>query len=205
MLQGGQFDTIYHEHINYFTINSLMHCLRGTDLKIAIFDEFPDLHGGTLRVYLDKRPRHDTIAYFRSKAEMEIMTPKFFGDFATKIEGIKSEFMQLVEGIKWGQDSLVCYGASAKSTVMLNYFGLQPDYVVDDTPTKQWMYTPGSNCEIRPSSTLREDENPLTIILTAWNFAGEIIKKITDLRKNCPETKIITYLPRVGTLKTASV
>jgi hypothetical protein len=128
------------------------------------------------------------------REEEDTFTDEFFEKYSSRITNIK----------KWAQDQnktlSVGYGAAAKGMILMKYFELNFDYVVDDSPYKQEKYTPGTNVKVVSADTLYNDDRNLTVFILAWNLADEIIKKVKFFRKQgtttfvCPFPKqIIEY------------
>lgn len=183
------FDMIYHEHLSYIALTPLAALYRRFGLEI--FDvEKVSSHGGSLRVFAQKkgspRPVGPTVAGLLAFE----MTGGYLSEdrclkFAHDVYRVRDDFVKLVAGLNAAGKKIAGYGAAAKASTMANFYGLhagQIDYVVDDNPLKQNRLVPGARIPISPGSRL-ESETPDFVIIFAWNFAAEILKKIGFLQK----------------------
>ena len=182
MLKRGTFDLIYDEHIFYYTLLNFNITLNRYGLEL--FDvEFIPVHGGSIRGYvshLDAYEKSETllkrIEEERSKS-LDTIAP--LNKFAVKVAKIKDDLSSLVVGLKQQGHKIAGYGATAKSTTLLNYCDLtnnEIDYVVDSTPFKQGKYTPGSHIPILPEDEFTNNPPDYTILF-AWNYQDAIMKK----------------------------
>jgi 2-polyprenyl-3-methyl-5-hydroxy-6-metoxy-1,4-benzoquinol methylase len=192
MIQNGEFDTIYHEHISFFNTNSMQTLCERVGLFLTGITKL-DIHG-TSYVFaiskneLDKNSRAITERIELEKKEglHDIWT---YRDFNKKAETTINALRLLKNSIT---TPLVGYGAAAKGMTVLNASQLKLDYIVDDNPLKQGLYSPGMNIPIVPASKLLEEPEAKTFIVLPWNFKDEIIEKIKKVHNN-PNDKFITY------------
>lgn len=185
LLRDQLFDTIYHEHMSYYSLNPLLLLAERTGFKIFDIQHVP-LDGGSIRVFWKKKESHkwkieqETIDQFRAIEEREkLYTIDTYKDFGARVQRTKEELLQLLGELKQDGKRIVGYGAPAKGTILLNYFHIDKrllDYVVDSTVYKQGLYFPGVHLEIFPESKIYEDR-PEYLLILAWNFATEIIEK----------------------------
>jgi hypothetical protein len=119
-------------------------------------------------------------------------------DFVQKINKIRDDLVEKVDEIKGDGKKIVGFGASAKGNTLLNFANIRLPYIVDDTPTKQGKYSPGMKIPIVPRSTLYKDK-PDYVLILAWNFAEEIMEKLSDL-----DCKFIIPIPEVKEVRDAS-
>lgn len=214
------FDTIYHEHYSYFNTNSFLELLRNTGLYVQHLLINPGIHGGSIRFYLRRCEKgserfrswmacKDQITQERDTGLYQV---KSYVELQGRLDKIRDEFCGLVKQAELDKDAnAVVFGASGKSTVMLNYFrDVQPDYIVDETPAKQGMYSPGRGLKVLGCYEFRRDRYERPIVICSWNCMQESIHKIGWARhvgpqptrlntKNNKESEIIlTYLPKVS-------
>jgi 2-polyprenyl-3-methyl-5-hydroxy-6-metoxy-1,4-benzoquinol methylase len=193
MFVNGEFDTIYHEHISFFSAKSFKKAAELANLVIVDATKTP-IHGTSFFVTFRKKGEVSTTLQNMIREEEDTFTDEFFQKYSSRITNIK----------KWAQDQnktlSVGYGAAAKGMILMKYFELNFDYVVDDSPYKQEKYTPGTNVKVVSADTLYNDDRNLTVFILAWNLADEIIKKVKFFRKPgtttfvCPFPKqIIEY------------
>ncbi len=192
LLEKNLFDTIYHEHLSYFSVKSLMVLADKSDLEI--FDiEKSDLDGGSLKVYWKKRTnkkrkinQEGIGKILKEEEEFGLYKIETYENFADRIKKLKEHAVKKLKDLKKRNKTIVGYGAAAKANVLLNYFGIDKktiDYMVDSTPFKQGKYTPGSHIPIYSEDKIYE-ANPDYVIIFAWNFAREIMEKNKRYKNN---------------------
>lgn len=183
LLQKNLFDTIYHEHLSYFTTATISRLLNRLGMEVFDVSE-TDTHGGSLRVFAQKAGGPNKVAdSVRQFVAMEnakrLSEEATYADFAGKISQNKQKLNRLLQEIKSKGKSIVGYGAPAKGNTLLNYFKIGPDvldYIVDDSPWKQGLYTPGTHIPVVSFDELAK-RKPDYILILAWNFAEPIMKK----------------------------
>lgn len=204
-IRENQFDQFYHEHVNYFNVSSFQALVQRAGLHIVDTVETP-IHGGSVRFFLSLRQGE-----LCSVSHLEQM------NLAEQIEGLHrletyQQFAhQIDENVRmlWYQLGLlkelhgyrlIGYGASAKSTVLLNRPAAYPhhplEYIVDDNPLKQGLFCPNSNVPIYPTAKLLEETRPYAIVILSWNFKDEILKRIRALQSTQAHTNYAAgYVP----------
>lgn len=206
LIEKNLFDTIYHEHLSYFSVKSLL--VLAEKSKLEIFNiEKSELDGGSLKVYwkkkTDKKRKINSSVIKKILKEEEdfgLYDIKTYERFAKRVEKLKTEVVKKLKDLKKKNKTIVGYGAAAKANVLLNYFGIDKktiDYLVDSTPYKQGRFTPGSHIPIYSEDKIYET-NPDYVIIFAWNFAKEIMDKNKKFKEKGgkfifvePELKII--------------
>lgn len=183
MVELVEFDTIYHEHLCYFSVTALDALFRKHGLEIADVQVIP-IHGGTLRVFVRKAdvtgsaPCPDVVVnLFLDEIALGMDEAGFYQDFGQKVRRLREKLCAMLSGLKADGKSIAGYAASAKGTTLLNYCGIGGetlDYVVDRSTVKQGRYTPGTHLLIEPPERLLEDM-PDYALLLAWNYADEIM------------------------------
>lgn len=187
LLDNACFDQIYHEHLCYYSLHAIRHLLRGAGLQLFDVQVIPT-QGQSLRVFAasGERPVSPRVAEVleaeRASGVTEVGT---WQDFAATVEQGKRDMNAMLTGFKSDGKRIVGYGAPAKSTTLLNYYGLGPDtidYIVDSTPLKQGLYTPGMHVPIVGMERLADD-TPDYVFVFAWNFREAILAKEHALRE----------------------
>ncbi len=202
ILEEMQYDFIYHEHIYYYSLLALENHLAKHGM--IIFDIKPiSIHGGSIRYYTTKKdsryaqsisPAVKTLR--QQEKDFGYDKPEVYKKFATNVAQKKRELMTLLNDLKAKGSNIAGYGASGRANTIIQYCGITNeylDYIIDDAPAKQGLYTPGSHLQIRNNQALKE--NPDYMLLLAWAFADEIIAKNQDYLER--GGRIITPLPEV--------
>lgn len=199
-----EFDTVYHEHLCYFSVTSLMRLCDAVGLSIIRVDRV-QIHGGSIRMYAGKKEKYSShVAAVNAMAEDERKTgltaPETFENFAEKTRNTREKLCSLLEFLKSEGKSIAAYGAPAKGNTLLNYCGIDTrllDFAVDKNPLKVGLYTPGAHLPVLPVSAVLERQ-PDYLLILAWNFADEIIKQQSEFETRggkfiipIPEPRII--------------
>lgn len=181
MLDKAEFDTIYHEHVFYFSVTALNNIFNACGLKIFKIIK-QDIHGGTIQILASKnsnRPIENVQEYLDMEKSSGLLSPFVFQKFTQKIEALSHNLKDLLQSLHEDGKRVAGYGAAAKATILLNHFGIDSSlisYVVDKSPHKQNKYIPGVKIPIFAPEKLLEDM-PEYILIMAWNFADEIMQQ----------------------------
>lgn len=181
------FDQIYDEHIFFFTAGSVREAASRHGLELIDVERLP-VHGGEVRYTLARRgarPIAPAVAALLAEEEARGLTGQAtLRGFADGVERIRHDLVKLLDELRTQGRRVVGYGATAKSTTLLNYCGIGPDlvpFICDSTPEKQGRLTPGSHIPVRPPSAFA-DPYPDYALLFAWNHANEILRKESAFR-----------------------
>jgi SAM-dependent methyltransferase len=206
MLENCEFDTIYHEHIFYFSLTALDRLFRRHGLVIHDARRVA-IHGGTLRLYASPQgagvPVSDNVtALLQEEAGWGVDRLSSYQGFAGRVQALKASLCDLLKRLKGQGKRLAAYGASAKGSTLLNYFGIGAetlDFVIDRSTVKQGRYTPGTRLPICPPERLLE-ARPDYVLLLTWNFAEEIFDQQIEYLKAggrfvipVPEVRVVEY------------
>jgi SAM-dependent methyltransferase len=188
LLDDCEFDTIYHEHLCYFSLTAIDRLFRLHDLTVERVERIP-IHGGSLRVFARRtehaRPDSTVAALLAEEDDWSVDLPDAYLAFADEVRAMGEKLREMLAGFKRDGKRVAAYGAAAKGSTLLNTFGLGADtldFVADASPHKQGNYMPGSALAIRPPSALVEDM-PDYVLLLAWNFADEILAQQSEYRE----------------------
>ena len=186
-LKDLTFDNIYHEHYNYWSLTSLMNFFKKYPLKIFKAEKI-NTHGGSLRIYISKNKKikiDKSINNFLLEEEnFGIKKFETYKSFGEKVYEIRKNVLKNIDIIKKKEKCLVGYGAPAKATTALNFFGIsdQIDYIVEDNKLKDKKFIPGVKIPIYFKDKI--DSKLSTIIVLAWNFFEDIKKNNKSLSEN---------------------
>lgn len=204
LLEKFQYDTIYHEHLCYYSLTSLKFLMNKYDMEIFDVKKIP-IHSGSIRVYAKNRSNKKEIVQSSLEELMLheknfIYDIKIYQNFSDVIKKKRQKLQKTLEEIKEDHKKIIGYGASGRGTILLNYCNIGKnilDYVVDDSPSRQGLLIPGKHIPILSSSVIEKD-NPNYILIIAWNYEKEIIAKEQEYLKKggkfiipFPEVKII--------------
>jgi SAM-dependent methyltransferase len=178
-----EFDTIYHEHLCYFSLTALDILFRRHGLVIREATQVP-IHGGSVRIiasrgHLSEPATGTAAAMLAEEQRIGLNRLDYYSRFAADVERLKTVLVGLLHDLKKSGRSLAAYGASAKGSTLLNFFGIGRevlDFVADRSTVKQGRYTPGTRLPIVAPDELTNRQPEYCLLLT-WNFAEEIVRQ----------------------------
>lgn len=185
MVLNGEFDTIYHEHVSFYNINSMNELCKRAGVHLIDVIKTP-VHG-TSYVFIVSptvsRPQHikNLIAM-----ESSLLNPDTYKKWRSRANKLVNEFSSRIIRFKEEGYSIVGYGAAAKGNTLLNYASTTFDFIIDDNPLKQGKLSPGRNIPIISSDQFSSlvDNHKVLFVPLAWNFFDEIKQKILALKKD---------------------
>jgi len=182
MVSLGQFDTVYHEHISFFNIRSMVKLLEKVGLYLEDVQK-PSIHGTSYLFVISSNPNDD---HSQKLIELESsQTPLTIEKFRTNALESVNDLRSKIEEYRLKNIPIIGYGAAAKGNTLLNFGRLDLDYIVDDNPLKHNLYTPGRRIPIVSLDTINKKfkDKPVAWIPLSWNFFKEIKEKINHNRK----------------------
>ena len=195
--KGLQFDTMYYEHISYFSISPMFKFFKKFGLEIFDYSK-SKIHGGSMMVFVRKTQKNKyqskIMKILKKEKDLKFNTMLPYKKFAENVKKSKIKITKIINDIKKKKKTIIAYGASDRGLTLLNYYRLnsnQIDYMIDSNTFKQDLFFSGTNIKIYNQKKLFTSK-PDYILLTAWNFKDEIIKNIKKLKI---KTKYIIPLP----------
>ncbi|MGD1881864.1 MAG: NAD-dependent epimerase/dehydratase family protein [Paracoccaceae bacterium] len=178
-----EFDTIYHEHLCYFSVGSAKMLFERHGLHLNDVRRL-SIHGGSLRLYFGKTEGMSEAAeaILKEEAALGLDRYDYYTDFGSRVRTFRENARKLVSDIRSEGKRIVAYGAAAKGTIMLNYLSLDSstiEYAVDKNVHKQGKYMPGVRVRIDDPARLRTDK-PEYVMILPWNFRDEIVRQQKD-------------------------
>jgi hypothetical protein len=203
LVERLEFDTIYHEHVFYYSLTSLTNLLHAHGLTVVDVERI-SIHGGSLRVFAAADaaavPSAAVRRLLKEEEEIGLTRLDYFSEFGSRVTRLGDDLRALLSDLKGAGNAIGAYGAAAKGTVLLNAFGIGSetlDFVADRSPYKHGRYMPGVHIPIVPAQHLVE-ASPEACLLLAWNFADEILAQQEAYRRAggrfiipAPEARIV--------------
>ena len=183
LVDGLEFDTIYHEHLFYYSLTSLDGLFRRNGLGIVDVERIP-IHGGSLRVFAcpaaaAPAPTRAVTELLTAESTLGVTTLDYFTGFAERVDALRTELLALLDLLREQGHTIAAYGAAAKGAVLLNAFDIgrdRIDFVVDRSEYKQGRFMPGVHLPIDAPERLLADQ-PDEVLLLVWNFADEVLEQ----------------------------
>jgi hypothetical protein len=189
LMENNQFDTVYHEHFSYLSLQTVCRIFDACGLKVWDVEQLPT-HGGSLRIYgCHKNASMPVLDNVRELLEIEraygLSSMTLYDNFQAKANKVKDDLLVFLIEQKRKGSRVAAYGAAAKGNTLLNYAGVKPDllkFVCDAGAAKQGKFLPGSHIPILSPNAL-EEYKPDFVLILPWNIADEVKLQLASLRK----------------------
>lgn len=189
-LEKNLFDTVYHEHLSYFCVKTMMTVFERLGMKIFDVQKVPT-HGGSIRVFVkgvnDQYPIEKNVRKFlENEKRAKLTSIQTYLQYANKIHANRAKLINLLVNLKLAGKRIAGYGAPGKGNTFLNYFSIGSElleFIADDSPQKQGLYTPGKHIPV-VSSAMIYKRKPDYLLIIAWNFAEPIMKNHSQFKKS---------------------
>jgi SAM-dependent methyltransferase len=182
MIERCEFDTIYHEHLCYFSLTAVNGLFARHGLQVADVERLP-IHGGSLRLHArhagQGKPSEAVEALLAEEQRLGMDRLGYYEAFAGRVAALKASLVGLLGQLRAEGSRVAAYGAAAKGNTLLNYCGIDGrtlEFVADRSTHKQGRYLPGSRLKVEPPESLVQ-RHPDYVLLLTWNFASEILRQ----------------------------
>lgn len=188
LVEGVQFDTVYHEHFSYLSLTSLSRVVEAVGLVVHDVEEVPT-HGGSLRVHLGRldggHPVSPSVGRLLDLEEDRgLCSDAYYRGFQAEADRVKDDLLRFLLAARAEGRSVAAYGAAAKGNTLLNYAGVRPDlvpFVVDRNPAKQGRFLPGSRIPVVDEGRLSR-VRPDHVLILPWNLREELEESLSYVR-----------------------
>ena len=190
LIDGNQFDTIYHEHFSYLSLTAVQRIFAANGLSVFDVEEHPT-HGGSIRVFAQRadtgsHPTSERVNQLLQQEEAAGMrSAAYYAGFQARAEKVKDDFVHFLVEAKRRGHAVAAYGAAAKGNTLMNFAGIRPDliaFVADRNPAKQEKFMPGSRIPIVDEEHLR-GKRPDYVVILPWNLRAEVMVQLAYIRE----------------------
>ncbi len=205
LIDHGEFDTIYHEHLCYFSVHALDALFKRHGLSLNDVKRLP-IHGGSLRLYVEKKPNvsPNVTKLLAEEKQLGMTDMKYYEGFRHRVEGVRSEMQRILGDLQAKGKRIAGYGAAAKGTIMLNYIGATHEvieFVADKNVHKQGKWIPGVRIPIVAPEKIKATM-PDYVVILPWNFTDEIVRQQAEYQAK--GGRFIVPIPQPRILEPAS-
>lgn len=191
MVKNNQFDTIYHEHISFFSVKSFCTLAKNVGLNVIDVHRTP-VHGTSFVFVLSNGGVDKSDELISREENIDLERMKIYSE---KCKAVALNTFNKIKEIKSNGYKVVGYGAAAKGNTFLNFSKIDLDYIVDDNPLKQNLYSPGSKIKILSPEVLTKEKSKVCIVPLAWNFFDEIKERVDKIIET--DCIFLRYFPEV--------
>jgi SAM-dependent methyltransferase len=180
MVERTEFDTIYHEHLCYFSVHAVAALVRRHGLVLERVERVP-IHGGSLRLFIAHGDRHGqtTEQLLREEESLGLTRDAYYRDFRTAVERVRDDLNDTLGRLKASGKTIGAYGAAAKGSILLNYCGITANtvsFVADRSPHKQGRRMPGCGIPVVGPQVITERQ-PDYLLILVWNLKDEVVRQ----------------------------
>ena len=189
LVDGNQFDTIYHEHYSYLSLTAVQNIFIANGLHVFDVEE-QSTHGGSLRIFAQRGDcgQHavniNVNEFLKREEEAGMRTVDYYAGFQSRAELVKNGLLTFLLEAKSKGKTVAAYGAAAKGNTLLNFAGIRPDlirFVADRNPAKQDKYLPGCRIPIVAEEQLKQ-ARPDYVVILPWNLRAEVVDQLSYIR-----------------------
>jgi SAM-dependent methyltransferase len=188
LIEGNEYDTIYHEHFSYLSLLTAQRVLAAAGLRVVDIEELPT-HGGSMRLWsvpssADVEVKPSVARVLAVEAAAGLNTVEGHDGFARQVAEVRNDFVEFLVGCQRDGKRVAGYGAPGKGNTLLNHCGIRSDlmsFTVDRNPHKHGMFLPGTHIPIHPVERLAE-ERPDYVVIMPWNLRTEITAQLDYVR-----------------------
>ena len=205
LIDNGEFDTIYHEHLCYFSVTAVQALFAANGLVLHHVEPLR-IHGGSLRVFASRvdapsprQPDASVQQYLVAEAEAGLTSPEYYRGFSDRVASVRTGLRDLIADLSSQGKTIAGYGAAAKGTIMLNYCGIGTEtlaFVADRNVHKQGRFMPGVHVPVVDPARILE-EQPDYLLILPWNFKDEIVEQQAAYAENGGRFIVPVPEPRV--------
>jgi SAM-dependent methyltransferase len=200
LIDHCEFDTIYHEHLCYFSVTAVDHLLRRHGLFLNDVRRLP-IHGGSLRLFVERTDRRApaVASLLNEERELGVDRVGYYRQFSARVERLKRELIDMLKALKSQGKSIAAYGAAAKGSTLINYAGIGTDildFVADRNVHKQGRFMPGMKVPIVAAEEIAA-RKPDYVLLLPWNLEQEILAQERAYREAGGRFIIPVPTPRI--------
>ena len=201
LIDHCEFDTIYHEHLCYFSVTSVSRLFSRHGMTLVDVRRLPT-HGGSLRLYVQRsgEPSAAVTQLLEEERALGLDRAEYYRDFAFRVRSVQQSLSELLTSLKAQGKTIAGYAAAAKATILLNASGIDGrflDYVVDRNEHKHGRYMPGVRLPIHDTSRLLEAPIPDYVVVLAWNLKDEIIRQQSEYQARGGQFIVPLPTPRI--------